>query len=134
MKVFDGLRYGHVMEYSFHPKDIPLIPSWENITVIHLSVFGNEFTSTFRKIEEIAKSLHTLSISVNVFDRLQHRKLQNGDSVMFDGLNRTLKSVDMEFETITSMGGTLSLHKQSLSTTSNIDRQLLRQKQVKKSQ
>ena len=134
MKVFDGLRYGHVMEYSFHPKDIPLIPSWENITVIHLSVFGNEFTSTFRKIEEIAKSLHTLSISVNVFDRLQHRKLQNGDSVMFDGLNRTLKSVDMEFETITSMGGTLSLHKQSLSTTSNMDCQLLRQKLVKKSQ
>ena len=128
MKVFDGLRYGHVMEYSFHPKHIPLIQSWENITVINLSVIGTNFSSTFRKIEEIAKSLHTLSISVNVFDRLQHLKLDNGDSVMFDGLNRTLKSVDMEFES------TLSLHKQSLSTTSNMDRQLLCQKLVKKSQ
>ena len=126
MKVFDGLRHGHVMEYSFHPKDIPFIQRWENITAIHLSDFDTNFSSTFGKIEEIAKSLNTLSISVNHFDRLQQRKLQNGDSVMFDGLNRTLKSVDLEFESAQS------IHKQSLSTTSNIDPQLLCQKLVKK--
>jgi phage terminase large subunit len=97
MKVFDGLRHGHVMEYSFHPKDIPLIQRWGNITVIHLSDFNTNFSSIFGNIEEIAKSLHTLSITVNHFDRLQQRKFHNGDYVMFDGLNRTLKSVDLEF-------------------------------------
>ena len=117
MKVFDGLRHGHVMEYSFHPKDIPLIQSWENITAIHLSDFDTNFSSIFGKIEEIAKSLHTLSITVNHFDRLQLRKFHNRDSVMFDGLNRTLKSVDLEFDSAQS------IHKQGLSTTSNMDPQ-----------
>ena len=117
MKVFDGLRHGHVMEYSFHPKDIPLIQSRENITAIHLSDFDTNFSSTFGKIEEIAKSLHTLSITVNHFDRLQLRKFHNRDSVMFDGLNRTLKNVDL------GLDSAQSIHKQGLSTTSNMDLQ-----------
>ena len=107
MKVFDGLRHGHVMKYSFHPKDIPLIQRWENITAIHLSDFNTNFSSVFGKIEEIAKSLHTLSIIVNHFDRLQQRKFHNGDSVMFDGLNRTLRVLSWNLGAMCAMAAPL---------------------------
>ena len=40
---------------------------------------------------------HTLSIRVNYFGRLLQEKFKNGDSFMFDGLNRTLKSVELKF-------------------------------------
>ena len=45
MKRFDGLLGGHLMEFSFHPKDIPLTQTWKNITVhicqICLIRYGN---------------------------------------------------------------------------------------------
>ena len=94
---YEVFHHGHVMEYSFQPKDIPLIISWENTTVINLSDFDAVFASRFGKIEEVAKSLHTLSVRVNYFCILLQEKFNNGDSFMFDGLNRTLKSVELEF-------------------------------------